>query len=263
MLSERETPHHFFLSFDSWARNSPTSVFFQPLQGGSPIICLSALDLCPIFPSSYFEWQGWQAPTNHVSKSPWHLPSGGKHRRRVKGRRNRTKKTGLLSPLSASEVASLSAAPVPTRQADLCGSCFHWWAHSSLHPADLRIGSSFLQWQFVRLPHLLVVLPNTFINACNRFLLLNSLAWVLAESFQIKEGMLGILSSWKASKRVTEFHDSNVFHTSAAGVRAICNHWKNPQKVNTSVTSGKVRGHQNWSFKLPCGQCWYQRAGTG
>lgn len=67
---------------------------------------------------------------------------------------------------------------------------------SHLSPsADLRIGSSFLQWQFVRLPHLLVVLPNTFINACNRFLLLNSLAWVLAESFQIKEGMLGILSS--------------------------------------------------------------------
>lgn len=41
-----------------------------------------------------------------------------------------------------------------------------------------------------------------------------------AESSLIKEDMLVILFLWKASKRVTELHDTNIFQISISGARA-------------------------------------------
>lgn len=107
MLSERETPHHFFLPFDSWARNSPTSVFLQPLQGGSPIICLSALDLCPFFPPPTLNDKGGKPPPTMFLSPLDTCPQGGSTEGEWRAEGRGGKRQGF-SPLSLLQRLHLS-----------------------------------------------------------------------------------------------------------------------------------------------------------
>lgn len=183
------------------------------------------------------------------------------------GRRER-EAGAFLPSLSASGTVSREAASLslvlPLRpqfpQADLHASRFCWRPSSSFHPSNPRVGSSFPQWQFLRFPCLLVVL-NTFINACHTLVQLNHLAWLLQAGKILSEkgSYAGDFNSWKASKRVTGLPDSNIFHTSASGVRATTV----TRKAGESQWRCYFQEFQrtrNWGFRFPSGPWWYQLA---
>ena len=191
MLTVAEAPHNSFLSFDLWYRNSPTSFFFQFFVR----MFSNHLFICPqnyAPPFLEFTWNstgGNPLPAMFLGPLVSCFQVGSKEE--TEGQEEEKKKASDFPQLPCSRHLLLwgyislwlaCVAPDPSKQTHV--SHVPWWTSSPLFPSNPRVGSSLPQWPFLRFPCLLVVLPKTFLNVSNRFLLLNYLAWFLVNGRQ-------------------------------------------------------------------------------